>query len=150
MAPVIPNRHRVKSFATEQAFEAWLSKHHDRETEIWLKVHKKDSGLPSVTCAQALDVALCWGWIDGLKKSFDEASFLQRFTPRKPKSVWSQVNRRHVGCRRLPAQLDGDLGRARANVQDRDVPVPNGEQVRDEGAIDRGVVHRVVVASFFG
>ena len=55
--------------------------HHARETELWLKIHKKDSGVPTVTYAQALDVALCWGWIDGIRKSFDERSFLQRFTP---------------------------------------------------------------------
>ena len=96
MAPVIPNPRTIKSFPTAEAFEAWLSKNHTRETEIWLKVHKKDSGLASVTCAQALDVALCWGWIDGLRKSFDERSFLQRYTPRRAKSFWSQVNRGHV------------------------------------------------------
>jgi len=86
----------MRSFGDAGAFEAWLATHHDRETELWLKIHKKDSGLQSVNYAQALDVALCWGWIDGLKKSFDEKSFLQRFTPRRPKSIWSQVNRGHV------------------------------------------------------
>ena len=96
MAPVIPNPKKIKSFRTAAAFETWLAANHARETELWLKLHKKDSGLPSVTYAQALDVALCWGWIDGLRKGFDARSFLQRFTPRKPKSVWSQVNRDHV------------------------------------------------------
>lgn len=86
----------TKSFRDAAAFDAWLAKHHDRETELWLKMHKKGSGLPSVDYRQALDVALCWGWIDGLKKSFDEKSFLQRFTPRRKKSIWSQVNREHV------------------------------------------------------
>lgn len=96
MPPVIPNPKKTRSFGDAGAFEAWLAKHHDRETELWLKIHKKDSGLASVNYAQALDVALCWGWIDGLKKSFDEKSFLQRFTPRRPKSIWSQVNRDHI------------------------------------------------------
>jgi len=96
MAPVVPNPKKIKSFRTEAALEAWLVRHHDRETELWLKVHKKDSGLPSVTCAQALDVALCWGWIDGLRKSFDERSFLQRYSPRKARSAWSQINRNNV------------------------------------------------------
>lgn len=96
MAPIVPNPKAIKSFASEAAFEAWLAAHHDTATELWLKLHKKGSGLASVTYAQALDVALCWGWIDGLKKSFDDRSFLQRFTPRKPRSVWSQVNRDHV------------------------------------------------------
>ena len=96
MAPIIPDPTKVKGFRTEAAFEAWLRAHHDCETEIWLKIHKRDSGLPTVTYAQALDVALCWGWIDGIKKSFDERSFLQRFTPRRARSVWSQVNRGHI------------------------------------------------------
>ena len=96
MPPVIPDPKRIKAFKTEAAFESWLAKNHARETELWLRIYKKASGHPTVTYAQALDVALCWGWIDGLKKSFDEDSFLQRFTPRKAKSVWSQVNREHV------------------------------------------------------
>src|SRR5678816_4765549 len=96
MAPVIPDPKRIKSFRDESAFERWLSTHHDREPELWLKVFKKESGVPTVTCAQALDVALCWGWIDGLRKSFDDKAFLQRYTPRRPKSVWSQVNRNNI------------------------------------------------------
>ena len=96
MAPVIPDPKKTKSFPTAAAFEAWLAANHARETELWLKIHKKDSGLPTVTYAQALEVALCWGWIDGIKKSFDERSFLQRFSPRKARSVWSQINRDHV------------------------------------------------------
>ena len=96
MAPVIPNPKTIKSFRDAAAFEVWLAKNHDRQTELWLKIHKKDSGLRSVNHPQALDVALCWGWIDGLRKSFDEKSFLQRFTPRQKKSIWSQVNREHM------------------------------------------------------
>ena len=96
MAPVIPNPQKIKSFKTPAAFESWLAKNHARETELWLKIHKKDSGMPSVTAAEAIEVVLCWGWIDGLRKSFDEQSFLQRFTPRRPKSVWSQINRDHI------------------------------------------------------
>ncbi|HWM84945.1 MAG TPA: YdeI/OmpD-associated family protein [Kofleriaceae bacterium] len=96
MAPIVPDPRRIKSFASEVAFETWLAGHHATESEVWLKIHKKDSGRPTVTHAQALDVALCWGWIDGIRKSFDEQSFLQRFTPRKPKSIWSQVNREHI------------------------------------------------------
>lgn len=96
MAPVVPDPKKVRSFRSEAAFEAWMRTHHDRETELWLKVYKKGSGRPTVTTAQALDVALCWGWIDGLRKSLDEHSFLQRYTPRRPRSIWSQVNREHV------------------------------------------------------
>lgn len=96
MAPVIPNPRKIKSFKTQAAFAAWMSANHARETELWLRIYKKGSHLPTVTYAEALDVALCWGWIDGLKKGFDERSFLQRFTPRRAKSVWSQINRDHV------------------------------------------------------
>jgi uncharacterized protein YdeI (YjbR/CyaY-like superfamily) len=96
MAPVVPDPRTIKSFRSEAAFEAWLRANHARETELWLKIHKKGSGLPTVTNAQAVDVALCWGWIDGLRKSFDGHSFLQRFTPRRARSVWSQINREHV------------------------------------------------------
>jgi uncharacterized protein YdeI (YjbR/CyaY-like superfamily) len=83
-------------FATAAAFEAWLAAHHASEPEVWIKVHKQSSGLPSVTPAQALDVVLCWGWIDGIRKGFDERSFLQRYTPRGRNSKWSQINRAHV------------------------------------------------------
>ena len=96
MAPTIPDPKKIKSFRTDTAFEAWMRTHHARETELWLKIHKKDSGKPTVTHAQAVDVALCWGWIDGIRKGFDDQSFLQRFTPRKAKSIWSQINRDHV------------------------------------------------------
>lgn len=96
MTPTVPNPRTIKTFRNEADFATWLAAHHDRETEVWLKVHKKGSGRPSITCAQALDVALCWGWIDGLRKSFDEHSFLQRYSPRRAKSLWSQINRDHV------------------------------------------------------
>lgn len=93
---MVPNPNTTRSFEDANAFETWLSRHHARSRELWLKIHKKGSGLKTVTYAEALDVALCWGWIDGIKKAFDEASFLQRFTPRTAKSVWSQINREHV------------------------------------------------------
>ena len=96
MAPIIPDPRKIKSFRTEAAFAKWMAANHARETEIWLKIHKKGSGLPTVTSAQALDVALCWGWIDGIRKSLDDQSFLQRYTPRRARSLWSQINRDHV------------------------------------------------------
>jgi uncharacterized protein YdeI (YjbR/CyaY-like superfamily) len=94
MATVDPKL--VRTFRNQKAFETWLRANHARESELWLKIHKKGSGLPSVTADEAIDAALCWGWIDGLRKGFDEQSFLQRFTPRRPKSVWSQINRDRV------------------------------------------------------
>ena len=96
MPPVIVDPQRIREFKTEAAFEAWLSKHHDRWPELWIKIHKKDSGLPSITHLQAIDVVLCWGWIDGIRKGFDERSFLQRYTPRGARSIWSQINRDNV------------------------------------------------------
>ena len=96
MAPVVPNPRRIRTFRSQAAFEAWLRLNHAREPEVWIKIYKKDSGVPSITPAQALDVALCWGWIDGLRKGFDERAFLQRYSPRRANSVWSQINREHV------------------------------------------------------
>ena len=94
MASVDPKR--IRTFRNQKAFETWLRANHARESELWLKIHKKGSGLPSVTPNEAVDAALCWGWIDGLRKGFDEQSFLQRFTPRGARSVWSQINRDRV------------------------------------------------------
>jgi uncharacterized protein YdeI (YjbR/CyaY-like superfamily) len=68
-------------------------------------VYKKDSGVTSITASQALDVALCWGWIDGLRKSFDRESFLQRYSPRRPKSLWSQVNRDNIARLRTAGRM---------------------------------------------
>ena len=96
MASITPDARRIRSFRTWQAFEAWLRTNHERETEIWIRIFKKASGRKTVTHAEALDVALCWGWIDAIRKSYDEESFLQRFTPRRRGSTWSQVNREHV------------------------------------------------------
>jgi uncharacterized protein YdeI (YjbR/CyaY-like superfamily) len=84
------------SFANVRELEKWMRQNHASATELWLKVHKKDSGLASVTITEALDVMLCWGWIDGLRRGFDDKSYLQRYTPRRSKSIWSQVNRDNV------------------------------------------------------
>ena len=73
-----------------------MRKNHAREPELWLKIYKKGSGVSGITLAEALDVALCWGWIDGIRKALDEKAYLQRYTPRRPKSIWSQINRDHV------------------------------------------------------
>jgi len=101
MAPIIPDPRKIRTFKTEAAFEAWLRAHHDDETEIWLRIYKKGAGKQTVTVGQALDVALCWGWIDGIRKALDADSFLQRYSPRRSRSIWSQINRDHV--RRLTA-----------------------------------------------
>lgn len=92
MAPMVVDPGKVRAFETREAFETWLAANHDRETELWIRVFKVKSGVASVTVAESIDVILCWGWIDGIKKGLDEVSFLQRYTPRGRKSVWSQVN----------------------------------------------------------
>jgi uncharacterized protein YdeI (YjbR/CyaY-like superfamily) len=119
MAQVIVDPKRVKSFRTQAEFEKWLQANHDRATEVWMKIHKKASGLPSITAAQALDVALCWGWIDGLRKGYDERSFLQRYSPRKARSVWSQINRdniaRLVAAGRMTAHGQRQVDAAKAD-----------------------------------
>ena len=79
-------------FASKKKFADWLAKEYDKSAGVWLKLAKKGSGIPSVTYQEALDVALCYGWIDGQKGSFDEKYFLQKFTPRRPKSIWSKIN----------------------------------------------------------
>jgi len=119
MASVVPDKKRIRSFASQQALETWLRTHHDQWPELWLKIHKKDSGLPSVTASAALDVMLCWGWIDGLRKGFDEKSFLQRYTPRRAKSIWSQVNRVHV-ARLIEAGRMSAQGQAQIDAAKKD------------------------------
>ena len=79
------------AFASAQAWSAWLARNHRRSTGLWLKLAKK-GGAPSVTYPEALEAALCHGWIDGQKKGFDEAWWLQKFVPRGPKSIWSKIN----------------------------------------------------------
>jgi uncharacterized protein YdeI (YjbR/CyaY-like superfamily) len=92
MAPVKVDPNKVKTFKDAASFYQWLARHHDEQDEIWIKIHKVNSGLKSITPTQAIDAALCWGWIDGIRKSFDERSYLQRYSPRGRKSVWSQIN----------------------------------------------------------
>ncbi len=83
--PILP-------FETSQHWASWLGEHHASAKGIWLKIAKKETGIPSLSYAEALDVALCYGWIDGQKASFDGQYWLQKFTPRSPKSIWSKVN----------------------------------------------------------
>jgi uncharacterized protein YdeI (YjbR/CyaY-like superfamily) len=83
-------------FENKKKWNAWLAKQHDKSTGVWLKLAKKDSGIPSVNYEEALDVALCYGWIDGQKKGFDNKYWLQKFTPRGPKSIWSKINTEKV------------------------------------------------------
>jgi len=86
----------IVACASQPAWDEWLTANHASARGVWLQLAKKGAGVPSVTFPEALESALCFGWIDGLSNSFDERSYLQRFTPRGPRSRWSQINREHV------------------------------------------------------
>ena len=89
---IIPLELAPTLFKSAKAFEAWLKKNHATSEGLWLKIAKRGSNEPSVTYPEAVEIALCWGWIDGQKKSFDDQHYLQRFTPRRARSVWSKIN----------------------------------------------------------
>jgi uncharacterized protein YdeI (YjbR/CyaY-like superfamily) len=86
------NGAEIIAFAGAAQWESWLAEHHELKTGVWLKIAKKGSGRTSVTIAEALDVALCYGWIDSQRKTYDENHYLQRYSPRRPNSSWSQIN----------------------------------------------------------
>ncbi|WP_406264404.1 YdeI/OmpD-associated family protein [Streptomyces sp. NBC_00191] len=125
----------VSAFEDAAELESWLAEHHGLQSGIWLKLAKKNSGIASVTAAEVIDVALCYGWIDGQRRSLDESHFLQKITPRRPRSMWSQVNIRKVealtraGRMREPglaqveaAQADGRWAAAYASQKEATVP----------------------------
>jgi uncharacterized protein YdeI (YjbR/CyaY-like superfamily) len=87
---------KLEFFATPADLRAWLAQHHDSEAELWVGFHKKASGRPSVTWPEAVDQALCFGWIDGVRKRLDADSYVNRFTPRRRRSNWSAVNVRRM------------------------------------------------------
>lgn len=91
-----PDPSRIKSFRTPKDLCQWLEVNHTTETELWVKIFKKNSGIPSVTWNDVVIEILCWGWIDGIKKSIDDQAYLQRITPRRPGSNWSKRNTEHV------------------------------------------------------
>ncbi len=135
MAPVHVDPARVREFPDADAFYEWLRQNHDTADEVWIKVHKVNSGLKSITPKEAIDVVLCWGWIDGIRKGFDEKSFLQRYTRRRGKSIWSRINVDNVarlveegrmtehGLREVEAaKADGRWDRAYGGSKDMQVP----------------------------
>ena len=87
---------KTQSFRSALAFRAWLEEHHAQSSGLLLRIYKKESGITTVTYAEALDQALCFGWIDGQKLPLDETSWIQKFTPRRPKSGWSKKNTEHA------------------------------------------------------
>jgi uncharacterized protein YdeI (YjbR/CyaY-like superfamily) len=125
----------VIAFKSQQAFEAWLATQPDNSRGLWLKIAKKSSGIVSISRDEAVDAALCHGWIDGQLDSFDDAHWLIRFTPRQPASIWSEKNRaralqlvelgvmRRSGLREIDrARADGRWDRAYAGASTAKVP----------------------------
>jgi uncharacterized protein YdeI (YjbR/CyaY-like superfamily) len=96
MPPVAVDPAKVRTFADFESFYAWLGENHDRAGEIWIRMFKVGSGMPSIRPREAIDAALCWGWIDGIRKGLDDKSFLQRYTPRRARSAWSRINVENV------------------------------------------------------
>ena len=92
MPPVKVDPAKVHTFENAAAFHRWLSVHHREEDEVWIRIFKVGSGLKSITPKEAIDVCLCWGWIDAVRKRFDDESYLQRYTRRRARSIWSQIN----------------------------------------------------------
>ena len=90
--PAVQPKASPTLFKSAKAFESWLKKHHATSDGLWLKIAKRGAAEPSVTYPEAVEVALCWGWIDGQKKGLDDQHWLQRFTPRRARSVWSKIN----------------------------------------------------------
>ena len=135
MAPVKIDPEKVRAFKDAASFYTWLAKRHDKDVEVWIKIHKVDSGLKSITPKEAIDVVLCWGWIDGLRKGLDKQSFLQRYSPRGKKGTWSQINVDNVarlikegrmtehGMEHVEAAIaDGCWGRAYKSGKDMKIP----------------------------
>jgi uncharacterized protein YdeI (YjbR/CyaY-like superfamily) len=135
MATVMVDPDKVREFEDAQSFHAWLAQHHAADNEIWIKIHKVGSGLRSITPKEAIDVVLCWGWIDAIRKGLDDKSFLQRYTPRGKKSIWSQINVDNVarliregrmtehGLRQVDAaKADGRWERAYGSGRDMKIP----------------------------
>ena len=100
-----PARPAATFFATAAAFRRWLAKHAATERELIVGFHKVDSGLPSLTWPQSVDEALCYGWIDGVRKRIDETSYQIRFTPRRPNSIWSAINIAKVEAMRAAGKM---------------------------------------------
>lgn len=129
------NEANVREFEDSAAFYAWLSRHHQTSDEVWIKIHKVRSGLKSITPKEAIDVVLCWGWIDAIRKRYDDKSYLQRYVPRRPRSIWSKVNVENVarliaegrmtehGLAQVEAaKADGRWQRAYGGSKDMEVP----------------------------
>jgi uncharacterized protein YdeI (YjbR/CyaY-like superfamily) len=119
--PSPPGNLPIVEFANQSAWADWLAENHAKSSGVWLRFAKKGSGVPSVTYDEAIETALCFGWIDGQKKAYDEKTWIQRMTPRGPRSIWSKINRDKAealiaGGRMKPAGLQA-IERARQGGQ---------------------------------
>jgi uncharacterized protein YdeI (YjbR/CyaY-like superfamily) len=114
-----PDGAAVLPYATAKAWAAWLKRHHALPQGVWIRFFKKGSGVPTLTYAEALDEALCWGWIDGPVRPLDDRSWIHRFTPRRPRSTWSKRNREHVArLSRAGRMMPGGLAQVAAAKAD--------------------------------
>ena len=142
MAPVVVDPAAIRSFADAAALERWYRTHQARDSELWLRLYKAGSGIASVSAREALDVALCWGWIDAIRKAYDAESFLQRYTRRRTTSSWSKANIANVerlgaaGRMQPPgeaevalAKADGRWERAYAGSKDMEFPADLAEAI---------------------
>ncbi len=125
-------------FKTAAAFRTWLERNHRKKTELWLGFYKTSSGKPSVTYKEALDQALCFGWIDGVRKRVDDISYVQRFSPRQRRSYWSQINTKRMA--ELIAQgLVSPAGQAAFDARDSSMPPRYSKEnaPRELGAVEQ-------------
>ena len=142
----------VIAFDSQAAWEAWLAEHHGTSNGVWVKMARKVSGMPTVTHAEALESALCYGWIDGQRNRFDDQWFIQRFTPRRPRSKWSKINRgkaeQLIGDGRMqPAGLR-EIERARADGRwDAAYDAPSAATVPDD--LQQALDANPAAAAFF-
>ncbi|ACJ30720.1 Conserved hypothetical protein [Shewanella piezotolerans WP3] len=125
-----PELSKIMSFETGQKLAEWLTENHATETELWIKIYKKGSKVQSVTWNDVVVEVLCWGWIDGIKKSIDEHAYLQRITPRKARSNWSKRNTEHVE-RLLSEGRMRESGLAHVNAAKADGRWENAYRVRE-------------------
>lgn len=137
----------ARSFETAAELDRWLKRHHDKEPELWVRVFKKGSGTPSVTWDECVVAALTWGWIDGLRRSLDDVSYLQRLTPRRARSTWSKRNceiaerliaegrMRPAGLRQVEAaRQDGRWEQAYAGSAEMTLPEDFLKALKDDAA----------------
>jgi uncharacterized protein YdeI (YjbR/CyaY-like superfamily) len=132
----------IKFFKTPEDFRKWLEKHHEVARELWVGYYKKDSGRPSMTWPESVDEALCFGWIDGIRKSVDRESYKIRFTPRRARSIWSAVNIKRVeelaregrmrpaGERAFAARVENRSGIYAYEQRQTELVEPYGERLR--------------------